>query len=108
MFRIVACALVLANLLLASTAKAQQIDTSLSDKQIIAKILQECRELYVPAAGSCACADERTRNSPHCTKVLKDLPETFKPFCSRKDVTLREVSLYRIQNQGFIDRRCSK
>jgi hypothetical protein len=108
MFRIVACALVLANFLLASTAKAQHFDSSLSDKQITAKILQECRELYVRAAGSCACADERTRHSPHCAKILKDFPDTFKPFCSRKDVTLREVSLYRMQNQGFIDRRCSK
>jgi hypothetical protein len=92
----------------ASSASAQQLDTSLSDKQIIANILKECRELYVHAAGNCACADERTRNSPHCAKVLKELPETFKPFCSRKDVTLREVSMYRMQNEGFIDRRCSK
>jgi len=108
MFRIVACVFVLVNLLLASTAKAQHLDSSLSDKQIVAKILQECRELYLRAAGSCACADERTRNAPHCAKILEDLPDIFKPFCSRKDVTLREVGLYRIQNQGFIDRRCSK
>ena len=108
MFRIAVCALVLANVLFASLARAQQIDTSLSDKQIVAKILQECRELYMRAVGSCACADERTRNGAHCAKILKDLPETFKPFCSRKDVTLREVSMYRMQNQGFIDRRCSK
>ena len=60
------------------------------------------------SVGSCACADARTRESGHCAKALKDVPETFKPFCSRKDVSLREVSMYRMQNQGFIDRRCSK
>ena len=108
MLRILVGSLVLANLVFASSVGAQQLDTSLSDKQIIANILKECRELYMRAAGNCACADERTRNSPHCEKVLKELPETFKPFCSRKDVTLREVSMYRMQNEGFIDRRCSK
>jgi len=108
MFRILVASLVLATLTFTSPARAQQLDTSLSDKQIVANILKECRELYVRAAGSCACADERTRNSPHCEKILKDLPQSFKPFCSRKDVTLREVSMYRMQNEGFIDRRCSK
>ena len=108
MLRIFVSSLVLANLAFASSVAAQQLDTSLSDKQIIANILKECRELYMRAAGICACADERTRNSPHCEKILKELPETFKPFCSRKDVTLREVSMYRMQNEGFIDRRCSK
>lgn len=107
MARILACVLMLASFTFAP-AHAQQLDTSLSDKQIVANILKDCRELYVRAAGTCACADERTRNSPHCEKVLKDLPPSFKPFCSRKDVTLREVSMYRMQNEGFIDRRCSK
>jgi hypothetical protein len=108
MFRILAGSLALANLLFASQARSQQINTSMTDRQIVANILKECRDLYVHAAGSCACADERTRNSPRCEKVLKELPESFKPFCSKKDVTLREISLYRMQNEGFIDRRCSK
>jgi hypothetical protein len=108
MFRILAGSLALANLLFASPARSQQINTSMSDRQIVANVLKECRDLYVRAAGSCACADERTRNSPRCEKVLKELPESFKPFCSKKDVTLREISLYRMQNEGFIDRRCSK
>ncbi len=108
MFRIMLCALVLANVLFAALAQAQQIDTTLSDKQIVGKILEECRKLYLRAAGSCACADERTRDTARCAKILKDIPETFKPFCFRKDVTLREVSLYRMQNHGFLDRRCSK
>jgi len=108
MARFLLCASILANLFFLSSAGAQQINTSMSDKQIVANILKECRELYVKAAGNCACADERTRNSPHCEKVLKDLPESFKPFCNRKDVSLREVSQYRMQNEGFIDRRCSK
>ena len=108
MLRILASTLVLTGLALAPPARAQELNTSASDKQIIASILKECRELYLKAAGNCACVDERTRNAPNCAKVLKDLPESFKPFCSRKDVTLREVSMYRMQNQGFIDRRCSK
>jgi hypothetical protein len=86
----------------------QQLDTSLSDRQIIANILKECRDLYMRSAGNCACADERTRNSPHCVKTLQTLSSDFKPFCNRKDVTLKEVSMYRMQNEGFIDRRCSK
>ena len=108
MFRILVCPLVVLSLAFASSGRAQQIDSSTSDKQIIANILKECRELYVRAAGNCACADERTRNGANCAKILKDLPESFKPFCTRKDVSLREVSMYRMQNQGFIDRRCSK
>jgi len=107
MARILACVLMLASFTFAP-ARAQQLDTSLSDKQIVTKILKDCRELYVRAVGACACVDERTRNSPNCAKVLRELPESFKPFCSRKDVTLREVSMYRMQNEGFIDRRCSK
>lgn len=105
--RILVCVLALATFAFVP-ARAQQLNTSLSDKQIIVNILKECRDLYVRAAGNCACADERTRNSPNCAKVLRELPETFKPFCSRKDVSLREVSMYRMQNEGFIDRRCSK
>jgi hypothetical protein len=100
--------LVLGTFAFAPLASAQQLNTSMSDKQIIANILKDCRELYVRVAGNCACADGRTRTSPNCIKVLKDLPESFKPFCSRKDITLREVSMYRMQNEGFIDRRCSK
>lgn len=106
--RFLAGSLIAVTFLFMPPLHAQQLNTSLSDKQIIAIILKECRDLYVRAAGSCACTDERTRNSPRCEKVLKELPESFKPFCSRKDVTLREVSLYRMQNEGFIDRRCSK
>src|SRR5215470_15392928 len=96
--RILSGAFALACLCTISTAHAQ-LESNLSDRQIIANILKECRELYVAAAGNCACADERTRNSPNCAKVLSALPETFKPFCTRKDVTLREVSMYRMQNQ---------
>jgi hypothetical protein len=105
MFRIVVCALVLANILFTALAKAQQIDTSLSDKQIVAKILEECRELFMRTVGSCACQNNHARNGSRCAK---DLPEGFKPFCSRKDVTLNEVRMYRMQNQGFIDQRCSR
>ena len=47
MARILVCALVLANLLFVAASRAQQLDTSLSDKQIIANILKECRELYM-------------------------------------------------------------
>jgi hypothetical protein len=108
MFRVLMTALILTNLLFAANARAQSLDTSMTDKQIIANILKECRELYTRAAGNCACGDHRTRNSPHCEKVLKELPPSFKPFCTRKDVTLREVSLYRMQNEGFIDTKCSK
>jgi hypothetical protein len=92
----------------AATVHAQQLDTSLSDKQIVARILKECRDLYLRSVGPCACADQRTRGGPHCSRVLGDLPESFKPFCSSKDVTLNEVSMYRMQNLGFIDRRCAK
>jgi len=91
-----------------SLAPAQQIDTSMSDRQIIASILKECRELYMRSVGSCACADETTRSGPGCAKAVRDLPDSFKPFCKTKDVSLREVSMYRMQNQGFIDRRCAK
>ena len=98
----------IANLISVSSSFAQQINTSLSDKQIIANILKECRELYMRSVGACACAEDRNREGTHCNKVLKELPENFKPFCNRKDVTLREVSMYRMQNEGFIDRRCSK
>jgi hypothetical protein len=95
-------------LLIATAARAQQINTALSDRQIIANILKECRELYMRGVGACACADERARASPRCYQALKDLPDSFKPFCTRKDVSLREVSMYRMQNFGFIDQRCSK
>ena len=105
MLRILAGLLTLANLLFASTLQAQQLDTSLSDRQIAAKILQECRELYLRTVGPCACAGNRARNGSRCAK---DLPETFNPFCTRKDVTLNEIRLYRMQNLGFIDQRCSK
>ena len=101
-------AIVLVTLLFAGAARAQQIDTSMSDKQIIANILKECRDVYARTVGDCACAPDRNKEGTRCNKVVKDLPESFKPFCTRKDVTLREVSLYRMQNQGFIDRRCSK
>jgi hypothetical protein len=89
-------------------ARSQQIDTSQSDRQIIADILKECRELYMKSVGACACADDRNKEGTRCNKAIKELPASFKPFCTRKDVTLREVSLYRMQNQGFIDQRCSK
>lgn len=108
MIRHLACSLVLATLLIAGPLRAQQINTSMSDKQIIANILKECRELYARSVGDCACAPDRHKEGTRCNKVVKDLPESFKPFCTRKDVTLREVSSYRMQNQGFIDRRCSK
>ena len=108
MFRNILCALMLAASLFAGNALAQQLDTSMSDKQIIANILKECRELYGRSVGDCACAPDRNKEGTRCNKVVRDLPESFKPFCTRKDVTLREVSLYRMQNQGFIDRRCSK
>ena len=108
MVRISVYALVLANLLSAGTARAQHLDTSMSDKQIVTNILKECHELYARTVGDCACAADRTKDGARCNKVVKDLPESFKPFCTRKDVTLREVSMYRMQNQGFIDRRCSK
>ena len=91
-----------------SAASAQQIDTSMSDRQIVTAILKECRDLYMRSVGSCACADDRTRDGTRCNKLIKDLPESFKPFCNRKDVTLREVSMYRMQNEGFIDQRCAK
>jgi hypothetical protein len=60
------------------------------------------------SVGTCACADDRMRDGTRCNKVVKELPESFKPFCNRKDVTLREVSMYRMQNEGFIDQRCAK
>ncbi len=107
MFRLVVTALVLVNVMLVAT-QAQQLDTSQSDRQIITNILKECRELYMKSVGACACADDRAKEGTRCNKAVKDLSESFKPFCIRKDVTLREVSLYRMQNQGFIDRRCSK
>jgi hypothetical protein len=87
---------------------AQEINTSMSDRQIIANILKECREEYMRTIGACACADDRNREGTRCNKLIKEMPESFKPFCSRKDVSLREVSLYRMQNLGFIDSRCSK
>jgi hypothetical protein len=90
------------------TAQAQQIESTLSDRQIITNILKECRELYMRSVGPCACAEDRLRDGTRCNKLVKDLPETFKPFCARKDVTLQEISMYRMQNLGFIDRRCSK
>ena len=108
MVRIFVCALALSNLLLAATTRAQHLDTSMSDKQIVANILKECHELYARTVGDCACAADRNKDGTRCNKIVKDLPESFKPFCTRKDVTLREVSMYRMQNQGFIDRRCSK
>jgi hypothetical protein len=89
-------------------SRAQQLDTSLSDRQIVANIMKECEELYSRSIGPCACANDRHREGSRCNKVIKDLPETFKPFCHRKDVTVNEVRLYRMQNQAFIDRRCSK
>lgn len=94
--------------LLVDTTRAQHIDSTLSDRQIIANILKECRELYLRSVGPCACAEDRLREGTRCNKAVKDLPPSFKPFCSRKDVTLQEVSMYRMQNFGFIDRRCSK
>ncbi|HWP27321.1 MAG TPA: hypothetical protein VNL39_13350 [Xanthobacteraceae bacterium] len=102
----VICALIIA--LIIPTAQAQHIESSLSDRQIIANILKECRELYLRSVGPCACAADRLRVGTRCNKVVKDLPESFKPFCSSKDVTLEEISMYRMQNLGFIDRRCSK
>src|SRR5262249_40064113 len=69
-------------------ARAQQIDTSLSDRQIIANIIKECRDLYMKSVGACACADDRHKDGTRCNKVIKDLPESFKPFCTRKDVSL--------------------
>lgn len=108
MTRDLACSLVLTMVLFAGPLRAQQIDTSMSDKQIIANILKECRELYARSVGDCACAPDRHKEGTRCNKIVKDLPDSFRPFCTRKDVTLREVSLYRMQNQGFIDRRCSK
>jgi hypothetical protein len=89
-------------------AGAQQLDSSLSDRQIIANILKECRDLYMRTVGACACSEDRNREGTRCNRIIMDLPETFRPFCTRKDVTLREVSMYRMQNQGFIDRRCTK
>ena len=99
---------VVAFTLAVSAASAQQIDTSMSDRQIVTAILKECRDLYMRSVGSCACADDRTRDGTRCNKLTKDLPESFKPFCNRKDVTLREVSMFRMQNEGFIDQRCAK
>ena len=104
--------LAIGSLLLAQLASipvnAQQIDTTSTDRQIVAQILKECRELYMPAVGSCACADERTRNSAGCVRALKEVPDTFNPFCKSKDVTLNEVRLYRMQSDAFLDRRCAK
>jgi hypothetical protein len=100
------CALIFT--LMTLTAQAQQIESTLSDRQIITNILKECRELYMRSVGPCACAEDRLRDGTRCNKLVKDLPETFKPFCARKDVTLQEISMYRMQNLGFIDRRCSK
>ena len=108
MFRVLVSAPMLAMCFFVSLAPAQQIDSSTSDRQIIANIIKECRELYMRSVGSCACAEETTRNGAGCAKVVKDLPDSFKPFCKTKDVSLREVSMYRMQNQGFIDRRCAK
>ena len=107
MLRVLIAALVLVNFAV-TPARAQQIDTSQSDRQIIASILKECRGLYMKSVGACACADDRNKEGTRCNKVIKGLPDSFKPFCARKDVTLREVSLYRMQNQGFLDRRCAK
>ena len=107
MIRVLASAILLAFLLPAPPVRAQ-IDTSLSDRQIIANILKECREEYMRTIGPCACADNRTRGEAPCVHALKDVRDGFKPFCTRKDVTLNEVRLYRMQNEGFIDRRCSK
>ena len=107
MVRSLGYAFVLATFVLVP-AQAQQFDTTMSDRQIIASILKECRELYMKSVGACSCADDRHKEGTRCNKAIKDLPESFKPFCTRKDVSLREVSLYRMQNQGFIDRRCSK
>ena len=106
MIRVIASAFAIA--LAVPPAFAQHIDTSMSDRQIVAAIIKECRDLYMRSVGTCACADDRTREGTRCNKVTKDLPETFKPFCNRKDVTLREVSMYRMQNEGFIDQRCGK
>ncbi len=108
MIRNLGCALMLAAFLFLHSAHAQQLDTSMSDKQIVTNILKECHELYARSVGDCACAPDHNKGGTRCNKVVKDLPESFKLFCTRKDVTLREVSLYRMQNQGFIDRRCSK
>lgn len=102
----IVCALLFT--LLALTAQAQQIESTLSDRQIIANILKECRELYMRSVGPCACAEDRMREGTRCNKVIRDLPESFKPFCTRRDVTLQEVSMYRMRRLGFIDQRCSK
>jgi hypothetical protein len=93
--RIQTCAFALAILIFA-TAQAQQLDNSASDKQIIANILKESRELYMKSVGVCACADDCNKEGTRCNKVIKEQPETFKPFCTRKDVSLRELSLYRM------------
>jgi hypothetical protein len=106
MIRVIASVFLLA--LAVSPASSQQLDTSMSDRQIVNAILKECRDLYMRSVGTCACADDRTREGTRCNKMVKELPGSFKPFCNKKDVTLREVSLYRMQNEGFIDQRCSK
>ena len=89
MIRNLGCALTLATFSFLGTAHAQQLDTSMSDKQIITNILKDCHELYAHSVGDCACAPDRTKEGTRCHKALKDLPESFKPFCTRKDVTLR-------------------
>lgn len=92
----------------ASSAHAQQIESTLSDRQIIDNILKECRELYRRSVGPCACAEDRNREGARGNQVIRDLPESFKPSCTCKDVTLQEMSISRLQNFGFIDWRCSK
>src|ERR1700693_6185887 len=88
MIRNLGCALMLATFFFVDTTHAQQLDTSMSHKQIIASILKECHELYARSVGECACAPDRNKEGARSNKVVKDLPESFKPFCTRKDVTL--------------------
>jgi len=82
----------LAFLALTLTAGAQ----SLSDQQIVDRIIQDSRNSYYATGHPCACPYDHARNGSMCGgRSAYSRPGGAEPLCFPKDVTTAMIAVYR-------------
>ena len=79
-------------------AHAQSV--TLSDAQIIEKVIQDSRNAYYATGHPCACPYDRARNGSSCgRRSAYSRPGGAEPKCYPKDVLKAEVDAYRQSHQ---------
>jgi hypothetical protein len=73
---------------------------SLTDQQVVERIIQESRQQYYATGHPCACPDDLARNGSRCGgRSAYSRPGGAEPKCYPQDVSKPEIEAYRASHR---------